>query len=348
MSLSSLLGKKAVEKHCHPLHFYLDRSTFNAQWVNLDKIEKHCWKAEYELKGIGIVILVSDYLPQIEYIKSDILGINSSYYCSHLKKCIMGNQRTKALKTATQLFLEKPYELLSLLSVVTLEKSIPLEGYSTLVWLTMATQLGYKMDFVHLGWILGYVYDITNCNYYDIFSTQVEKISLSSLRLYKLNQNAKNLCYSIVLRNTLNRKTNDKKICQKALLLWIRRFRSKSTFISLLNREQIFISPPIQPHLDTKEWLIETVDSTVYQGITNYLWERNDDNDIELIGKAIDKYTNKTKKKPLLSNAGACASASASVDPDLENLIAITWENIKKDYYSIARFFIKTYSIEQN
>lgn len=346
MSLSQLLGIDSIRKNSHPKCFYLKWTTdgpsdcprYVASWVCFDDLDKSkiVWKESIKWKELGDdIILATDYqsAPYHSLVKNSYS--NTAYLKSHLQKCIRRNNTSKALKTVYHLYNLDPSELLRRLCIIAIEDALPLQGFSTLVWLMAAHSKGFSLSVSHLGWILGYTYDLAQCKYYEQIdhSLVVKKgIKFSNLKLFKLNQDGRNLCYSIMLRQSFGGMRGDKNMCISAAFLWSVRYNTKSRFLSLLDRKQIFVSMPSND-LWKSEWLLAAIDFHCYPGILNYIWERHDKYDEDKIKSAIWHCSSSVTTKKNI--------AVDLKQRDWNNLEHLTiWKDIRKTFLSIGKFMV--------
>lgn len=346
MSLSILLNKDTIRKKCHPMCFYLKWTDegqshmpkYVAQWTNLEDLDKTKikWKTTIKWKEIGDITLATDFLPDREYLNiNENMYKNDKYLKSHLQKSIRRSNVSKSIKTAVHFYDINNQDMLRRLCIIAIEDALPIDGFSTLVWLMAANSKDYKISDSHLGWILGYVHDLAKCNYYEQIDhglAQNKNISMKNLRLYQLDQTGRNLCYSIMFREVYGGMKNDRNMCLSAAMLWYMRFNTKSRFLKLLSREQNFITPPTV-QLNKNEWFNAAIDFHCYPGICNYLWERHDQYDVELLKQVIWHCSSCiTNKKNIASDMGQRCW-------DNQKYREI-WKIIRKDFNSITKFMI--------
>lgn len=311
-----------------------------AQWTNIDELDrsKIAWKVQVTWKDIGEITLAADYVTGSDerdqaYLNkgSEATYSNKSYLKSHLQKSIRRSCIGKALKTTVHFLDIDPSDFLRRLCIIAIEDALPLDGYSTLVWLMVACSKEYSLSNSHVGWILGYVHDLAKCGYYE----QIEKkeaIPLRSLRLFKQEQAGRNLCYSIMLRHAYGGMRGDKEMCHASTALWQSRFNTKSRFLELLAREQIFITYPTTA-LQKGEWILAAIDFHCYPGICDKLWEKHDTYTTEQIKEAIWHCSScVTNKRNIATDEGQRQWDNVTYRK--------VWLEIRKDFNSIARFMI--------
>jgi hypothetical protein len=353
MALSSLFkNKDAINKNCHPMCFYLkwtesgpvDIPKYIAQWTNLDQLDRTCvkWKANVKWKEIGEITLATDYIPGSDPLDpSYLVGkgadetpsySNVSYIKSHLQKCIRRSCVGKALKTAIQFLHLEPIDFLRRLCIIAIEDALPLDGFSTLVWLMAASSKEYCLTSSHVGWLLGYVHDLAKCPYYEQIDHTMADTTIRSLRLFRHGPNGRNLCYSIMLRHSYGGMKGDKAMCHSNTVLWHMRFNTKSRFLDLLNRQQTFITFPTTA-LTKGEWLPAAIDFHCYTNICNHLWEKHDTYTVDQIRDAIWHCSScLTNKKNIAQDLGQ----RQWDNKDYQKV----WHDIKRDFNGIARYII--------
>jgi hypothetical protein len=358
MSLFSLLKKNASEGPAilpHPTCLYLDWPNSEAQWLTIDQLQlqllgqdqdqkqqKQQWKTTVQWKELGCDILISTNCPSTQDPKFKFNeGYDEyksvPYLKSHLQKCIRRSNSFKAIKTAAHLYILDCSELLKRLSIIAVEDAIPIDGFSTLVWMYAACRAGYNLSDEHLCWILGYVHDLCQCKYYEQFAqpqqTAVQR-DLKALRLRTLPPAGRNLCYSLMFRQQHQRPATkgDKTMLQTAATIWATRFRVNSEFIDLLSRKLIFVSPPFDG-LNRNEWISAAIDYHCYPGIVLNIIEKHDEFNQEDIREAI-------------WHCSSCLTNKANIAEDLKQRDKDSvrhnevWKVIKRDFLSLARFMI--------
>ena len=310
-----------------------------AQWTNLEDLDKSKikWKRTVKWKEIGEIILATDFSPDKEYliVKENIYN-NENYLKSHLQKCIRRSNVSKSIKTAMHFYDRQVHDFLRRLCIIAVEDALPLDGYSTLVWLMAANSKEYKISDSHLGWLLGYVHDLAKCPYYEQIDhdlAQKKGKTLRNLRLYQHKQDGRNLTYSIMFRQAYGGMRTDKKMCLNSAMLWSMRFGTDSRFLQLLKREQIFVTPPTA-ELRKNEWFCAAIDFHCYPGICNYLWERHDEYDEDLL-------------KQVIWHCSSCITNKKNIATDMgqrcwDNVqYREIWKVIRKDFNNITKFMIQ-------
>lgn len=348
MALSTLFNKDVIRKNCHPMCFYLkwtdqgqpNMPKYVAQWTNIDELDRHkiTWKTTVNWKEIGDIMLATDLAPGSDerdpaYLNkgSEATYSNKSYLKSHLQKAVRRSCIGKALKTAVHFLDIDPVDFLRRLCIIAIEDALPLDGYSTLVWMMAASSKEYSLTNSHVGWLLGYVHDLAKCGYYEQFGKETIT-PLKSLKLFKQEQAGRNLCYSIMLRHNYGGMRGDKEMCHAATVMWQNRFSTKSRFLTLLERSPIFITFPTAP-LHKGEWILAAIDFHCYPGICDKLWEKHDIYTTEQIKQAIWHCSScVTNKRNIAADEGQRQWDNSSHRK--------VWLDIRKDFNSIARFMI--------
>lgn len=352
MSLFSLLKKPSDGSTplIHPTCLYLDLNVNDskwpkeAQWLTTNEIDRSAikWQTTVNWKELGCDILIATNCPSFTGSNINLRPDdeteepyrNVPYLKSHLQKCIRRSNSYKAIKTAMHFYQLDCLELLRRLAVIAVEDCLPLNGFSTLVWMTAACSGGYNLSEEHLCWLLGYVHDLCQCKYYEQFpaTSSASLTDIKSLRLRSLPTEGRNLCYSLLFRQAYGGMKGDKSMLFSAATVWATRFRLNAEFIRLLDRPMIFITPPYDV-LHRSEWLNSAIDFHCYPGIVLNLTEKHDEFTPEAIREAIWHCSSS------LTNKANIASDLKQRDKDLEKHVKV-WKVIKRDFLSLAKFMI--------
>jgi hypothetical protein len=348
MSLFSLLkktsGSSADVPLTHPTCLYLNwpPSATEAVWLTVNEVVTNDikWQTTVQWKELGSDILIATNCPSFtsnsaaaagESLSEEDTYRNVAYLKSHLQKCIRRSNSYKAIKTAVHFYQLDSMELLRRLAIIAVEDCLPINGFSTIVWMTAACSAGYNLSEEHLCWILGYIHDLCQCKYYEQYPPMTGG-DLKSLRLRTLPAPGRNLCYSILFRQAYGGMKGDKSMLFSAATLWATRFRVQSEFIHLLDRPLIFISPPTDV-LHRHEWLGSAIDFHCYPGILLNLVEKHDEFTPEDVKEAIWHCSSS------LTNKANIAEDLKQRDKDLERHNKV-WKVIKRDFLSLAKFMI--------
>jgi hypothetical protein len=351
MSIISLLKKSSGVPLVHPTIFFLDfknqEKNFGAEWLPASEIKtlEIAWQTSITWKDLNSDIVIATNLnfpgdtmagPQDLNLNVTEEYHNISYLKSHLQKCIRRSNVNKAIKTACHMIKLDAQELLRRLAIITLEDVLPLNGFSTLIWLTVAISKGFVLSEIHYYWILGYIYDLCMCKHCEKQpQNKVDEktsVDFKSLKLRSLCQNGRNVCYSIMLRQAYGGMKGDKELCLKLAELWSARFRVKSEFLNLLNRQLKFITYPVEP-LFKDDWIVAAIDFHCYTGILLNIAEKHDQFTEDEIKQAIWKFSSSITNKLSISPA-------QSLTQDQHEKYFKIWNTIKKDFFSLGKFMI--------
>ena len=341
MSLFSLLKQSKQEAPLlHPTCLYLDWPSCEAVWltsheVNLQNIK---WHTKVNWKELGCDILIATNIAtgnedwKQPYQESLEPVSTVPFLKSHLQKSIRRSNAFKAIKTACHLDL---LELLRRLSIIAWEDTLPINGYSTLIWFLAAVSNGYIMNYENFCWLLGYIHDLSLFEYYEQYPKTYEPVTLKSLRLRSLPQEGRNLCYSLMFRQAYGGTKDDKLQIGQCAQIWASRFRTQSNFIELLQRKIKYISPPIES-LKPEEWLLASIDYHVNPNLLLNLAERH------------DSYTTEDIKEAIWHCSSSCTNKiNISINLKQRNPGGHTdlYKEIKKSHLGLAKYLIeKSYS----
>lgn len=345
MSLIKILSQNNEKPKFHPNCLYLKWTDsgpscmpkYIATWVHTSTLTKEHlkWCHYVKWKELSMDILIaSDQIPDKPFsIDVENEYNNKSYLKSHFQKVIRHSNVYKTLKTAIHFLDLDIYDFMRRLAIIAIEDSLPLHGYSTIVWFMAAISKDYKLNDSQLSWVLGYAHDICKCSYYEQIdhSLAIDK-SIRSIKLFDLTQEGKNLVYSILFRRAYGGMKGDKEMCHSAGLLWSIRYHTKSRFLDLLERDIIFISPPVEPMIRS-EWMTSAVDFHCYPGMIGNIWEKHDEFNEDDIRNTIWYCSSCiTDKKNIATDMGQRDWSSEKYQK--------IWKVIKRDVQSIARFMI--------
>jgi hypothetical protein len=330
--MKTLDGKKP---QYHPDCFYLQwnkEDGYQAKWCTYSKIDRSKLKFSTRIKWKDMrmdLVLAADYMDEQFTVDMVNTYTNKSYLKSHLQKSIRRSNPYKALLTSWHFLDLDLADFLRRLAIIAIEDCLPLEGYQNIVWFMAALSKGYTISDVQICWILGYVYDLANCPKYEQFAPNT-KIEIRNIKMRTLDEKAKNLVYSIVLRKSFGGMKSDKFMCLTSAQLWSARNMTKSLFLPLLERKTIFISPPI---IDMKkcEWIIGAIDFHCCPNIITSMWEKHDEFTEAQIKDAIWHCSSSiTNKENIVDDLHM-----RTPDKYLE-----VWKVIRKDFLSYAKFVL--------
>lgn len=322
----------------HPNCFYLSWTKngtmprYEATWCSYRDINKSFNKftATVKWKDLNMdIIIASDYVGEPYTVDMDNTYQSKEFLKSHLQKAIRRSNPYKALLTAWH-FLDLDLEdYLRRLCIIALEDCLPLQGYSTLVWFMMAVSKGYKLSDEQICWLLGYTYDLCNCEHYE--QIIAEDIPLKTIKMRTLSQDGKNLVYSIVARKSYGGMRGDKNMCLAFAKLWSSRFNTASRFNNLLSRDVKFITPP-KSVLQKSEWILGAIDFHCAPNIIIAMWEKHDEYSNDEIRSAIWHCSSSITNKKLLTDDYKQRLNSGKY---LE-----VWKVIKKDFLSYSKYLL--------
>lgn len=335
--VKTLNGKKP---NFHPSCLYLSwtpdgpTTQYIATWCNYRNIDrsKNKFKASIKWKDFGIdLVIATDYVGEPYSIDMENTYTNKQYLKSHLQKVIRRSNPYKALLTAWHFLDLDLHDFLRRLCIIAVEDCIPLKGYSTLVWFMAAVTKGYVLSDSQISWILGYVYDLSLCKHYEQIC-HIPNISVKSIKMRTLEQEGKDLLYSIVLRKAFGGMRSDKDMCLQAAKLWSARYQTKSLFLELRDRQNKFISPP-DIVMSKSDWVAGAIDFHCAPNIVVSMWEKHDEYSEEEIKSAIWHCSSSVTDKNNI------AQDLKQRDPTGHHLVV--WKAIRKDFLSYARFLLE-------
>src|SRR3990172_6996183 len=149
--MSSSLDRWFTSKSAEvPTYFYQDWRQFSAAiWLNELNPNKHPVNFQRRViwPEMRKEIVVCGYLPEPAVrIPAEEKYKNVGMMKSHLQKCLRRQATDLAVKSAYHLLKMEPAALFRRLTVIVLEDVFLLEGYGTLVWLSLATQSLYLVN----------------------------------------------------------------------------------------------------------------------------------------------------------------------------------------------------------
>lgn len=334
--MKTLNGKAPV---FHPTCLYLSWTDegptpkYLATWCTYRDIDrtKNKFAATVSWKDLTMdLVIATDYVGEPYNVNMENIYHNREYLKSHLQKVIRRSNPYKALLTAWHFLDLDLHDFLRRLCIIAVEDCLPLKGYSTIVWFMAAVSKGYKPSNGQIAWILGYVYDLALCKYYEQIVHEPD-LNIRNIKMRSLEPEGKNLVYSIVLRKSYGGMRGDKDMCLMAAKLWSARHSTKSRFLALLDRKHIFISPP-SIVLHKSEWVIGAIDFHCCANIVVSMWEKHDEFTEQEIKAAIWHCSSSiTDKINIAEDLGQRTPTGRHLE---------VWRVIRKDFLSYAKFML--------
>jgi hypothetical protein len=306
---------------------------YRATWCDYRDIdrEKNKFAATVKWKDLNMdLVIATDYVGEPYSITIGTTYRNREYLKSHLQKVIRRSNPYKALLTAWHFIDLDLHDFLRRLCIIAMEDCLPLDGYSTIVWFTAAVSKGYKPSDVQIAWILGYVHDLSLCKHYEQISSE-PNLSLREIKMRSLEQDGKNLVYSIILRKSYGGMRGDKDMCSTAAKLWSARYNTNSCFLTMLKRKDIFISPP-ETEMRKSEWVIGAIDFHCCPNIIVSVWEKHDEfTELEI--------------KDAIWHCSSSVTDKVNIAEDFKQRNPTgrhleVWRVIRKDFLSYAKFML--------
>ena len=260
---------------------------------------------------------------------------NVSYLKSHLQKVIRRSNSYKALKTAWNFIDLDLSDFLRRLAIIAIEDCLPLDGFPILIWFLAAVSKGYILNDAQICYILGYVYDLAQCIYYEQYAPHTDDNlpTQRDMRLFSLSPEGKNLVYSILLRQSYGGMKSDTAMCRVSALAWANRHHTKSRFLDLLSRKSKYITPPLYG-LGKNEWVLAAIDFHCCPNIIGAMWEKHDQYTIEDIRSAVWHCSSSVTDKKILTEDLHQRNMTDSKLCDI-------WKTIRKDFLGYAKFMLE-------
>ena len=305
------------------------RATF-CNYRELDR-SKNKFSATIKWKELNMdLVVATDYVGEPYSCDMENIYRSQDYLKSHLQKVIRRSNPYKALLTAWHYMdLDLP-DLLRRLCIIAVEDSLPLDGYSTIVWFMAAVSKDYKLSGSQVAWLMGYIYDLSMCKHYEQFPTAPPDIK--GIKVRSLQGQGRDLVYSILLRRAYGGMKGDKEMCLSAAKLWSARFHTGYLHLSRLARKDIFISPPTVT-MRKMEWVVGAIDFHCCPNIIHLMWEKHDEFTEEDIKGAIWHCSSSVTDK---TNIGEDLGQRKPLGRHLA-----VWKVIRKDFLSYARFMLE-------
>lgn len=335
---------EGFEPTFHPNCFLLswnDETGYSASWTFIKDVPEtqRKWGKSVEWKELGTTIYVvssetteGHSPPEFSYCRI----ANKGHLKSHLQKCVRRGRKGLAMKTLYHFLALDRNEALRRLAIIAVEDALPLKGFSVLMWLVAAVSKDYPLTQRHLGFLLGYVFKLAACEYYEQFDfTLPEQTRSDTVKRMKLSRlpagDGKDLCYSLGFRKAYGGMKGDMVMLQSALIQWKARYATRSRFLSLLGNDEpmTFITSP-SVALDPVEFLVVAIDFHCEPNLMNDIWMRHDELSYEEIKAAIWHCSScLTNKKLLGENHGQRQWTNGDYKA--------TWDTIKGTFMWLAR-----------
>ena len=325
-----------------PSYFYLDWSTRTASWRSLDRAPKQeglkfselvKWK---QLDNVSINLCSNYHQPCMEYTYMDNPYSNVAFLKSHLQKSIRRSDVVRTLKTTYLLMDLDLLVLLRRLSVIALEDTLPIHGYSVLVWFCAAVSKGYRLSEAQQAWVLGYAYQLARIQWRDRSDHAIKDkapVFLPKRYSYQhLDWWHYDLVYSIAFRRSYGGRGNDCKLFDHMARVWQQRPISK-TLLKRLHQPVPLICPPLDG-MPPNQWLSAAIDHHCYPNIVYNLQEHYDQYDEEAIKQAIWDCSGSVNHKRLIKEA--------TPEPTPSSQSIEVWHTIRQRYHSLAKYAIRT------
>lgn len=328
------------QKKPPPSYFYLDWTTRTAEWRTVENSpsQKNLkftaivrWK---DLKNLSINICSNYHAGALNsWSTTETKWTNVACLKSHLQKSIRRSDTWKALKTAFHLMELNMEQFLRRLAIIALEDSLPLEGFSVLIWFIAATSKGYILSNSQKCWCLGYVYRICECKWRDEphATTPESEFSLFRGKLYQLPEKISTLIYSAQFRKAYGGMAGDKSMIDHLCHVWVE--REIDTYDHYLASPQNLMLPPIEP-LTLNEWNLAAMDYHCCPNIITSLHDTYDDLTETEIRSAIWFCSSNLTDKRMIE------TGTLQIAPVAE--MVRVWEKINRKFFNLAKFLLKT------
>ena len=335
--LKTFDGKKI---QIHPTCFYLewDADVPNARWLSLDELpkDKVQFSSYAKWKDLRYDVYVASDTKNLTgstlHVQQDYHNV--SYLKSHLQKVIRRSNSYKALKTAWNFMDLDLSDFLRRLAIIALEDCLPLDGFPVLIWFLAAVSKGYILNDAQVCYILGYVYDLSRCTYYEQHVHNDDKLPTQrDMRLFTLSPEGKNLIYSILFRQSYGGMKSDAAMCRVAALAWANRYHTKSRFLKLLSRPSKYITPP-SCGLGKSEWVLASIDFHCCPNIIGAMWEKHDQYTEDEIRSAVWHCSSSVTDKKILTEDLHQRNMT-------DSKLCEIWRVIRKDFLGYAKFMLE-------
>lgn len=314
----------------HPSCFYLDG--YKARWIQLKDLPRETlafstavsWKAMR--MEVCIASNVSSATEPYSITLENPCG-NKEYLKSHLQKSVRRSNVYRTVKTAYHHIDANLQDFLRRLSIIAVEDALPLDGFSTLVWLMAANSKGYQLSQEQLHWCLGYAADLARCKFMELRKHEKDsQPDIKSMRLKRLPPAGGDLVYSILFRQAYGGMEGDSMMLQHAAGMWAARYHTDSKHIASLNRRVNFITAPAEA-LQKEEWYLAAIDFHPCPQILAAMTEKHEEYSEADVKKAIWYCSSAITDKTDL-----CGQEKGKPEGS-----EVVWNKIRKDFSYYAR-----------
>ena len=323
-----------------PSYFYLNWPERKAEWRSSDRAppkknivfkESIKWR---DLNNQSVTICTNfksdDALPE-PFTYTDNPYNNVSFLKSHLQKAVRRSDVWRTLKTCYHFMDLDLQGFLRRLCVIAVEDSLPIEGYSVLMWFTAATSKGYTMTEAQKCWCVGYAMKLAECQYYETHQTEEHtEFPLVKRKLYLLPDEQQDLIYSLQFRKAYGGMRGDKKMFDNISERWYKR---REKFREYLACKIPFVTPP-EDKMELSEWILPAIDFHCCPQIISNLLDKFEKFDEITLRKAIWHYSSSITNKTLLPDSEL---TKPEKPPELKHV----WTKISKQFSGLARFYLK-------
>jgi hypothetical protein len=254
---------------------------------------------------------------------------------ARLEACIRKRRLAQAIYLANLYLRVDPRSVLDLIGQQCLDASLPIHGYTTFTWYRLAITYNWPLNEEGIAWLLGYLYQLIRCPYHDRYTEVRDKVFPRLGLIKNLSIDGKNLCLSLatgyllpvpVSLTSSRRRPNVRYL--EALLLWLSRYRTKSSFLELLTPvdETRYIVYTGQPVINYPPPL-ESINSRSCPGLVSHLWTKHDNYPESEIAEA-------------LTYAWRPVSQALGLRPEPKPYARQVWDQIRDSYYGFAQYII--------
>lgn len=317
-----------------PAYFYLDWEHRTAEWRTADNVpSKRAFTTTVkwlDMKKVSIEICTnSGSSSESDGFMLDSIYNNVSYLKSHLQKAIRLSDVYRTIKTAYHMLDLDLLAFLRRLAIIALEDSLPLEGFSVIVWFTAAVSKGYVMSDSQKAWCVGYATTLAQSKLRDHPAKCEEDFLLAKKKIPK-NNSESDLLYSIYFRKSYGGLRGDKAMLVNYTKLWYDRFMSNFG-TDVLRNHVYFVTPPTAP-LELNEWLLSAVDFHCCPNIIHMLHDNYDQYEESEIKRAIWIFSSSvTNKKYLTDNSDTNV---------INDELFTVWKTISKKFRNLSRYML--------
>ena len=294
------------------------------EYINIQAKDPSAIKWQATINGIVIASVIESAETQYSIGKSNY--INSCYLKSNLKKSITSLNSRIAIKTSAELFKLNILDLLISIADIALSEVLPLDGFDTLLWLIAAVSTNYNLSKIHYDWIMGYVEDLSECKFCDVYDLKKIEIATLKLREYPLSN-------SLLFYSNFN---PDLSVLKRACL-WFQRDNVKSEFFKLLKRPIKFKCQNEMEltYLKLEEWLDTAIDDVNIDEMLEKYFKKDEVKKDEVKKDEVKEVILKKTSKKI--NISKCPTVKIK---DKEQFVDAIWEKIREDYFKLTKEYI--------